>query len=279
MNILLISLEQSLVFLPLVFGMYLSYRILKITDLTVDGTYVLGGAVFARTLEYGVLLAMLFAVIAGIVVGKVVALMQRHNQVNDLIVGVLASFMLYSINLQILGRPNISLLDKPNLLTIFGISNWIIILVIIGISLLVVLVILLNSKFGLLLRAFGQDQKLLSILGKHAEKYRIFGLALSNMLASITGVLAAQINGFADINMGFGVALVGIGAIVIGGQLLIKPEEKFNSVKEIFSCYFGIFLYFLCISILLRLGVNPAYLKLVLGIILFLALRRIRIAL
>jgi putative ABC transport system permease protein len=216
MNILLISLEQSLVFLPLVFGMYLSYRILKITDLTVDGTYVLGGAVFARTLEYGVLLAMLFAVIAGIVVGKIVALMQRHNQVNDLIVGVLASFMLYSINLQILGRPNISLLDKPNLLTIFGITNWIIILVIIGISLIVVLVILLNSKFGLLLRAFGQDQKLLSILGKHAEKYRIFGLALSNMLASITGVLAAQINGFADINMGFGVALVGIGAIVIG---------------------------------------------------------------
>ena len=112
MNIIFAILEQSLTLAPLVLGMFLSYRILKITDLTVDGTYVLGAAIFARFVDVGLFQAIVLAIIAGAIVGIVVAFMQRNNVVNDLIAGVLASFMLYSVNLQIMGRPNISTLES-----------------------------------------------------------------------------------------------------------------------------------------------------------------------
>jgi len=275
LSIFFASLEQSLIFLPLVLGMYISYRILSITDLTVDGTYVLGAAVFAQTLEYGILMAIFCSVLAGSIVGVVVSYMQRNNIVNDLVAGVLASFMLYSVNLQILGRPNISLLGKTTILSLINMTDWIIPLLILAIILIIILTLFLSSGVGLALRAFGQDQKLLCILGKSPENYRILGLVLSNMLASLTGLVAAQVNGFADINMGFGVALVGIGAVVIGRQLIIRVYGSFDALKEIIACFVGIFLYFSCMSILLRIGVNPIHLKLLLGIMLFFAMRKI----
>ena len=109
MNLLVTALEQSLIMLPLILGMYISYRILKIIDLTVDGTYVLGAAVFAKFLSFGLFPALILAVIAGSVIGVIVSFMQKNNRVNNLTAGILASFMLYSVNLQIMQR-NISTL-------------------------------------------------------------------------------------------------------------------------------------------------------------------------
>lgn len=114
MNILVTALEQSLIMLPLILGMYISYRILKITDLTVDGTYVLGAAVFARTISLGLFPALIFAVISGGIIGSMVSFMQKNNRINGLIAGILASFMLYSVNLQIMQRPNISVLGNAD---------------------------------------------------------------------------------------------------------------------------------------------------------------------
>ena len=90
-----------------------------------------------------------------------------------------------------------------------------------------------------------------------------------------SGSLAAQVNGFADINMGFGVALVSIGAIVVGKHILIKRYKNFNSLQEIVACCIGIFLYFVCLSGLLRIGINPVNLKLALGLVLYVSLRKI----
>ncbi|MEY3196795.1 MAG: hypothetical protein RLZZ59_161, partial [Pseudomonadota bacterium] len=146
---------------------------------------------------------------------------------------------------------------------------------VVGILCLALLILVLKSEFGLILRAFGHDQKLLAVLGKSIEKYRLFGLMLSNSLAALTGVLSAQVNGFADINMGFGVALVGIGAVVIGRQIMISSQAKFLLFPEVLSSFIGILLYFCCISILLKVGIDPINLKLLLGIILFAALRKI----
>lgn len=272
MNIFFAILEQSLTLTPLVLGMFLSYRILKITDLTVDGTYVLGAAIFARFVDVGLFQAVGLASLAGAIVGVIVAFMQRNNVVNDLISGVLASFMLYSVNLQIMGRPNISTLDAQTFLSFFNFEIWSIPFGIITIILFIILYILLNSKLGLTLRAFGFNQKLLRTLGKSPEKYRMLGLATSNALAALSGALASQINGFTDINMGLGIALVGIGAVVIGRQLIIKNNKQFLPIRELTSCFLGIFLYYAALSLLLRFGINPVNLKLILGIVLFIAL-------
>ncbi|MEY3197135.1 MAG: hypothetical protein RLZZ59_503, partial [Pseudomonadota bacterium] len=132
MSIFLTSLEQALIFLPLVLGMYISYRILNITDLTVDGTYVLGAAVFAQTLDLGVFVAIFLSLLAGALVGSIVSYMQKGNVVNALVVGVLCSFMLYSVNLQVLGRPNVSLLGKDSIITILEINSWFVPLIVVG---------------------------------------------------------------------------------------------------------------------------------------------------
>jgi putative ABC transport system permease protein len=276
MDIFANILEQALLLLPLVLGMYISYCILNITDLTVDGTFVLGAVIFAKTIQFGVLFALTFSMFAGIIAGVIVSLMQKNDQVNPLVVGILATFMLYSVNLQILGRPNISLLNEPSLITIMNIDTWIIPLIIIGILLIISLIILLKSSFGLSLRAFGLNQKLLKVLGKPVEYYRIFGLSLSNMLAALSGALTAQANGFTDINMGFGVALISIGAIVIGRHILTNQQCNFQISKEILSCLIGMILYFFCLNILLIMGINPINLKLILGLLLFISLRKIK---
>ncbi len=126
MSIVIAALEQSLIMLPLILGMYISYRVLKITDLTVDGTYVLGAAVFARSLSFGLCPALIFAVISGGIIGSIVSFMQKNNRINGLIAGILASFMLYSVNLQIMQRPNISVFGMPTLLSILDLENWLV---------------------------------------------------------------------------------------------------------------------------------------------------------
>ena len=254
--------------------MYISFHILNVTDLTVDGTYVLGAALFASYIHLGVIAAMMMAILGGICVGSIVAMMQRHNIVSSLVVGVLASFMLYSVNLQCMGRPNISVLGMPTILSKMSQESWIIPLAILSLLLIIGLIILLRSRIGLILRSFGHNQKLLYILGENSEHYRLLGLVISNALAALSGSLAVQVNGFADINMGFGVALISIGAIVIGKHICIKRHEHFNLFKEIIACFIGIFLYFACLSGLLRVGINPVNLKLALGAVLFISLRK-----
>lgn len=275
MDIIYTALEQALVLIPLVLGMHLSYRILNVTDLTVDGTYVLGAAIFAKTIYLGLFPAMLLSIMGGSFVGSIVSLMQRNNIVSDLVVGILASFMLYSVNLGVMERPNLSVLDMPNLLSITNQEHWVIPLGIVALLLIIGLILLLKSKLGLLLRSFGQNQKLLYILNKKPESYRLLGLTISNSLAALSGSIAAQVNGFADINMGFGIALISIGAVVIGRHILIKQNENFCAIKEIISCFIGILIYFICLSSLLRIGVNPANLKFALGALLFISLRKI----
>ncbi|WP_316354030.1 ABC transporter permease subunit [Candidatus Trichorickettsia mobilis] len=277
MTLIFAALEQSLLFFPLILGIYLSYHILNITDLSVDGTYVLGAMVFARTIDLGLIPAMIFSMIAGVIVGNIVGVMQRHNMISDLVVGILASFMLYSVNLQVLGRPNLSVLEKPTILSLTPFELWLIPLAFLAIILVILFIILLKSNFGLTLRAFGYNQGLLRVLGKAVENYRLIGLSLSGALAALSGALAAQVNGFADINMGFGIALICIGAIVIGRHLVIRQQIKFCVAKEMLACFVGIFLYCLCLSCLLRIGVNPANLKLLLGMALFFALRKVRV--
>jgi putative ABC transport system permease protein len=286
MNLLFAAIQQSLFFLPLTFGVYLSYRVLAVTDLTVDGTFVLGASVFAKLLTSGCnqYLSAMIAILAGAAIGMLVAIMQKIIKINSLLAGILATFMLYSVNFRVMGRPNISLLESNsilgNLQTASSMSLFVTMSVF-SLVLILLLAVFLYSKVGLLLRAYGNNLRLLRALGKSTLLMLILGLSISNGLAALCGVINAQIDGYADLNMGIGMALTAIGAVVIGRHLinrLLYRSPKFNVLVDCCSCISGTFLYFLAMNLFLFFNINPIYLKLVLGLVLVIFLGMARYA-
>lgn len=279
-TLLFAVITQALTFLPLAVGISVSYTILRATDMTLDGSFVLGAGVFARliTLGFSPTIAGACAILAGALAGIMVSLIQRGGRVDSLLAGVLATFILASLNLILMGKPNINLLSEHTLLSsAFTQSNLLGWIEVFGyVSFFCILTyILLNSRIGLTLRALGDNPTLLHRLGKNIETYRMFGFAFTNALAAIAGCLTAQTIGYADIGMGFGMTLTGIGAIILGQQFISIFFKK--TPRRIFiefaACLCGVLVYFFAINILLRLDVNPIYLKMVLGFILILFLR------
>lgn len=271
---------QSLTFLPLALGISVSYTILRATDMTLDGSFVLGAGIFARlvTLGFSPITAGLFALLAGALAGIMVSLIQRGGKVDPLLAGVLATFILASGNLALMGRPNINLLSETTLVSdAFTRSNtqgWLLVAGYCA-AFCILTCLLISSRLGLTLRALGDNPQLLKRLGKNVEAYRMLGFAFTNLLAAAAGCLTAQTIGYADIGMGFGMTLTGIGAIILGQQIvrLVAKSISLRVVTEFFACLTGVLLYFFAINALLRLDVNPIYLKMVLGIVLILFLR------
>lgn len=270
--------EQACLMFPLVLGIYLSFSILKIADLTVDGTFVLGAAVFGKLMTSGVSmpLAIILGVGAGMLAGVTTALIQAHNRIDPLIAGILMAFILNSVSLVIMQRPNIGLLglSSPQERTlILALSIPILALV---------LSVFLMSKIGLWLKAFGNNQQLVAMLGRDPEKLRIMGLSLSNGLAALSGCFTALASGYADINMGFGQALIGIAMILIGRQLLhiFKRHDLVQDIAAISFTFLGVILYFVLTNEVIRYGLSPVYLKMAIGafLILFLLLASDRAA-
>lgn len=269
-------LEQSFLMFPLVLGIYISFTILKIADLTVDGSLVLGACIFAKLSSTGThwLIAMLVAILGGALSGITVALVQRHNRVDPLIAGILMAFILNSLSLIIMQRPNIGLMANDGLfdavarfVPISISATRIFTLFVFVIALGLGAVAFLRSKAGMWLKAFGNNEGLVAMLGKDPECLRITGLSLSNALAALTGCLGAQASGYADINMGFGQALIGIAMILVGRQLFIlfKKHNASHDIVAILFTLLGIILYFVLTNEVIRYGLSPIYLKMAIG--------------
>lgn len=259
-------LEQSCLMFPLVLGIYLSFSVLKIADLTVDGTLVLGAAVFARlvTSQVPIPLAMAAAILAGMLSGVVVALVQRKNRIDPLIAGILMAFILNSLSLVIMQRPNIGLLGLSSAHE-RGIMLALLIPVLsIGLS------VFLMARIGLWLKAFGNNPDLVAMLGRDPECLRMMGLSLSNGLAALSGTLIAQASGYADINMGFGQALIGIAMILVGRQLLhiFKRRDLIKDATALLFTFIGVVMYFVLTNEVIRYGLSPVYLKMAIGALL-----------
>lgn len=280
MDFLLSVLTQSLTFLPLALGISISYYSLRATDMTIDGSFVIGAAVFGRLITLGAspFFAFSAALMGGALAGMMSASIQRGGRVDALLAGVLATFILSSINLIIMGKPNINLLTQTTLVSyafdMSAILGWILVASIVSVICLLTL-LLLTSHFGLSLRAFGDNPLRLKRLGKNIEGYRLSGFALTNALAAAAGCLTAQTVGYADIGMGLGMTLTGIGAIILGQQLLYRFNQRIglNLSLQFFSCLCGVIFYFFALNFLLRLDVNPLYLKMILGLVLIMFLR------
>lgn len=271
---------QALTFLPLALAISISYKSLRATDMTLDGSFVLGAAVFARlvTLGFSPLIAGLLALFAGALAGMMVSLIQKGGKVDPLLAGVLATFILTSGNLIIMGRPNISLLSQQTLVSsafekseLYG---WLLIAFYCCLFCFISC-LLLYSRFGLMLRALGDNPNLLQRLGTPIEYFRFAGFAFTNTLAAAAGLLTTQTVGYADIGMGFGMTLTGIGTIILGQQLFqfIKKSTSMSIFSDFLSCLLGVILYFFAVNALLRLDIDSIYLKMILGIALSIFLR------
>ena len=259
-------LEQSAAFLPFTLGIYISFCILKKADLTVDGSFVLGAAITAKLtiLQMPLILVLVLSAVGGAGAGVITALLQYKGRISSLIAGVVVLFILQSINLIYMGRPNLNLLEVKTLTSYF---SPLISIGFVSLIILVLTITFLYTKNGLYLRAFGNNPHLIAQLGQKREKYRILGFAISNALVALSGSLNAQLNGYADISMGTGLVVIGIVTVLLGQQLQnLFPQLNKSQTRQVISSVCGTIFYFVLIYILSSIGIPALYLKLLIGL-------------
>ena len=228
MDLILSSLSQGLLWSIMAIGVYLTYRILDIADLTAEGAYPLGAAICATGIVSGVnpLLATLLAFVGGMGAGLVSGLLHTKMKIPALLTGIVTLTGLYSINLKVLGKANVALLRQTTLVTQLqdlGLSKTNAVLLIGGVFVLVVialLTLLLKTQVGLALRSTGDNIPMSEANGINVDQMKIYGYMLSNGLIALCGALLTQNNGYADLNSGTGTIVIGLASVIIAEVIL-----------------------------------------------------------
>jgi len=293
MTLLIGAMTMGFILALLALGVYLSFRIFNIPDMTAEGTVTLGASVAAVMMVNHVnpVLATLVAAVAGTAAGAITGLLATKFKINALLSGILVMTGLYSVNLYVMGRSNVPLLETTTLSTysetlggrIFGsaanidLAEWPVSVrdasILIGIVLLTSVICLLlyfffRTDLGTAMRATGDNPHMICALGVSVDGATIFGLAISNGMVALCGALIAQYQGFADVQMGVGMVVLGIASVIIGESLVGT-----NSVGLlIVGTVMGSVLFRLLVAIALRWGLNPNDLKLITAVFVFAAL-------
>ncbi|MVX59472.1 ABC transporter permease [Streptococcus danieliae] len=228
MDLILSSVSQGLLWSIMAIGVYVTYRILDIADLTAEGAYPLGAAVAATGIVGGMnpLLATLLAFVAGMGAGLVSGLLHTKMKIPALLTGIVTLTGLYSINLKILGKANVALLRQETLVTQLqglGLSKTTAVLIIGSLFVAVVillLTLLMNTQIGLALRSTGDNIPMSEANGINVNRMKIYGYMLSNGLIALSGALLTQNNGFADLNSGTGTIVIGLASVIIAEVIL-----------------------------------------------------------
>ncbi|WP_158795916.1 ABC transporter permease [Pedobacter sp. L105] len=269
MDFFLTALLQGLCFSGIGLGIYISMKIFNIPDITTDGSYTLGGVVTAIMLtnhlpSYLVLPAV---VVAGAIAGALTGLIHTKLKINALLAGILVMTALYSINLTIMGRSDLPLVNTPTLFNLVNItadpnqnSFWILIVFVVFITLLIGY--LLKTDFGIAMRATGNSESMIKALGVNTDRMKIIGLALANALTAVSGYLITQFQGFADMNMGIGIVIVGLGSVIIG-ETLINWFSITSVWLSLAVVLLGAVVFQLVLALTLSIGVDANLLKLV----------------
>jgi putative tryptophan/tyrosine transport system permease protein len=276
---LLGALEIGLIYGLVALGVFLSFRVLSFPDLTVDGSFPLGAAVAASAITGGIdpYLATLLAILAGALAGLVTAVLNVRFGILHLLASILTMIALFSINLRIMGRPNIALINEPTVLTpLAGLGLpglWLQPLAMAAVALVAgaLLAAFLLSEYGLALRATGANPRMARAQGVATGAGICVGMALSNALVALAGALFAQTNGFADITIGTGTIVVGLAAVIVGETIL--PARRIGLV--VLACVLGSILYRLAVALALNvdlLGLAASDLRLVTAVLVGLAL-------
>ncbi len=252
------SIELGLIYSLVAMGVFLSFRTLQFPDMTVDGSFTLGAAVCAILITQGIHpgFATLAAIMAGALAGWATAWLSTHLRMLNLLAGILTMTALYSINLRIMGRPNIALLGEKTILNEWfsSIPTWgsvhLIPLLYITALFVAFVYIILNTRLGLAIRATGNNPRMGRAQGINDKAMIWVGLSLSNALVSLAGALFAQVHGFADVTMGLGTIIIGLAAVIIGQALL--PTRTI--LQALLACVLGTILHRLVIATALNVG-------------------------
>ena len=276
------AVSQGLVWGIMALGVYVTYRILDVADLTVDGSLATGGAVCVMMIRAGVnpWVALLAALVAGGVAGLVTALLHTKCGIPAILAGILTQLALYSVNLRIMGGKSnqpVSV-DKYNLIVSqryvreFSLSNPMIPIIIVIAAIIGILYWFFGTEKGCSIRATGANKNMARAQGINPDNDIILGLVLSNALVALSGALIAQYQGAVDVNMGRGAIVIGLAAVIIGEVVFKKIKHNFAGTLTFVTL--GAVIYYIVIQITLLLGLNTNDLKLITAVIvgLFLAL-------
>lgn len=257
------TLTEGLIFSIMVLGVFISYKILDFPDLTVDGSFVLGGAILSRSLSLGLspLAGMLLSMIAGSIAGLITGIIHTKFKVTNLLSGILVMIGLYSINLRIIGSSNIALFNKRLFLS----GDYLLLkVIIVSVLAKLILDLFFMSKLGYMIKLVGVNPLLIENLGLNPMGYKILGLCISNGLVALAGSLMSQYQGYVDINMGTGILVMGLASIILGEALMKYTPMKYLTTAAIL----GSLAYRLALITTLNLGFNPSDLKLITSVIL-----------
>lgn len=256
---------QGIIWGLMAIGVYITYRVLDVADLTVDGSFGTGGAVLALCITSGmnVYLSMLLALIAGCLAGLATGIFHTAFGIPPILAGILTQLALYSINLRILGgkaNQTVSARNYHLVVSLGNVKTSIVVSLIFAAVLIIVLYWFFGTELGHSIRATGCNQAMASANGININVNKIIGLVLSNGIVALSGALYAQYQGFADVSMGRGAIVTGLAAVIIGEVVFGKLFKNF--ALKLAACIFGGIVYYFVITIVLRLGLNANDLKL-----------------
>ncbi len=281
LNSLPSAVSQGLIWGIMSIGVYVTYKILDVADLTVDGSLCTGGATCVILLVCGkpMWLALLCAIIAGGLAGLVTGLFITRFGIPAILAGILTQLALYSINLHIMGfntssfsKSNLPIsVDKYNLLVSsryvreLSLRNPILVISIFVLLTIVILYWFFGTELGSSIRATGANVNMARAQGINTDKNKVIGLILSNSLVALSGALLSQYQGFSDINMGRGSIVIGLAAVIIGEVIFSKVFKNFG--LKLLACVIGAIIYYAVIQFVLKLGLSTDDLKLLTSVV------------
>ncbi len=275
-NLIPITLLQGVIYAFVALAIMIPFRLLSFPDLTAEGSFPLGASVTAAMLAAGLepVLATLLALIAGFAAGATTALIHRVFRLNTLLCGILVVTMLYSIDIRIMGKPNIPMFTYDDLFGIFlgdharSLTARILFVTALAVMFTVALYAFLKTEMGFALRAVGASQTMARAQGLSISYYVVLGIGMAGALSAMGGSILAQSQSFADVNMGFGVLVNGLAALIVGEQLVGRN----TLARQLAAPLVGAIVYYQVVSFALALGMQPSDLKLLTGIFVLLLL-------
>lgn len=275
------ALGQGLIWGIMAIGVYITYRILDIADLTVDGSLATGGAVCAVAISLGInpWLAVLLAVLTGMLAGLVTGILHTVCKIPAILAGILTQLSLYSINLRIMAIGtqqttmatiglNVTahdMLISSRYIRALDLTNPLFLLVLFTVATIAVLYWFFGTESGCALRATGANQNMARAQGINTNFCKVLGLVISNGLVALAGALLAQYQGSASVDTGRGAIVIGLAAVIIGEVLLSKVFRNF--ALKLLSCVVGAIIYYIVITLVLRLGLESTDLRLLTAVV------------
>lgn len=262
------AIESGLMYALMALGVYITFRILDFPDLTVDGSFTTGAAIGAVLTVNGTApwLAVICAFIGGGLAGVCTGLLHTKGKINGLLSGIIMMIALYSINLRILGKPNVSLRNVSN---IFDNVSIVLVMIIFVVIVKLLLDLFFKTDLGLSLRATGDNSRMIRSFGVNTDNTIIFGIALSNALVAMSGALVAHHQKFADISLGVGMIVIGLASVIIG-EAIFGARTIFRATMAV---VFGSIIYRIIYALALQVEwLEASDMKLITAVIIVFAL-------